>query len=61
MTLPLEIVFDTQLRCTVCRAPRSLGCDCWTKCQQPGCKWLYRTGMTCRNPDHAKPTPEAAR
>jgi hypothetical protein len=48
----IEIMIDPDnLRCTVCGAKYG-ACDCWTKCGQPGCKWYYRKGTACRNPEH---------
>lgn len=41
----------SMLKCTVCRSPAGT-CDCWTKCQSPGCTWSYRKGTACKNPDH---------
>lgn len=29
-------------------------CDCWTKCPKPGCRWSYRKGEKCGNPEHTK-------
>lgn len=43
------------LECTVCETPVSVGCDCWTKCQKPGCQWSYPKGKFCRNPEHSTP------
>lgn len=40
------------LKCTVCGTAYG-GCDCWTKCRQPGCSWSYQKGEQCRNPAHA--------
>lgn len=51
MNSPIERAFDrTKFVCTVCGA--SMGkCDCWTKCPERGCKWSYRKGGKCRNPE----------
>lgn len=41
----------TGFKCTICRAQAGT-CDCWTKCQRPGCTWSFRKGTACRNPAH---------
>lgn len=52
---PIEIMIDAaDLKCTVCGKPQSVGCDCWTKCSITGCKWSYRKGTLCRNPEHLR-------
>lgn len=43
----------TMLRCSVCGAQAGT-CDCWTKCAVPGCKWSYRKGTRCDNPEHRR-------
>lgn len=51
---PIEILFDkSDLRCTICNAKQGM-CDCWVKCDIPGCKWSYEKGDKCRNPEHKK-------
>lgn len=51
MSRPINRLIDTAVRCTVCGA--GIGqCDCWTKCNRPGCSWSYRKGTTCQNPEH---------
>jgi hypothetical protein len=50
---PIEIMIDSSdLKCTVCGTSSRVGCDCWTKCSRPGCKWSYRKGAACNNPEH---------
>jgi hypothetical protein len=45
---PIEALIDlADLRCTICDAPKSVGCDCWTKCH---CGWSFQAGTECRNP-----------
>lgn len=49
MPSPIEIMINaSDLKCTVCGASRSKGCDCWTKCS---CGWSARKGKPCRNPE----------
>lgn len=50
---PFEEIFGkVDMKCTVCGTAQSVGCDCWTKCMKPGCKWSYRKGETCGNSNH---------
>lgn len=51
-----EVVFLPSGKCSICGTKRG-GCDCWTKCDQPGCLWFYRKGMECANASHAKRKP----
>lgn len=44
----------SMLKCTVCGSQAGT-CDCWTKCQRPGCTWSYRKGTACKNPAHKDP------
>lgn len=49
----MDALFDrADMKCTICGTKCSIGCDCWTKCNVPGCRWSYRTGTKCRNPEH---------
>jgi hypothetical protein len=55
MISPIDyLISKADLKCTVCDTPQSKGCDCWTKCAIRGCRWSYRTGEKCGNPEHKK-------
>lgn len=42
----------SMMKCAICGAAHGT-CSCWIKCRVTGCKWSYRSGEHCNNPDHA--------
>jgi hypothetical protein len=49
---PIDAMLDkVDWRCTVCKTPSRIGCNCWTRCD---CGYSYRTGTRRRNDVHGR-------